>query len=235
MTQSYTQEKLEEMVVGKQPNPNAVFFEHATLNVQRSNAANRRLYDKKVYIKLSQAGVADSISYEAQQADIDAYPEEYQYFLQNRQGAREVGIEIIPNLDIAHLQELRDYGILTVTKLAQMEQVPHHLEYAHRAAKIFSKALQETRNGSIEEDNLEENAREEIPSKTIQNNGGSEEAIFMPTADRQQHSDDVGRPEVPASPRVRPEGGDTRGNEADRQPQRNNPIDNWSASFILTR
>ena len=206
-----SQQKLEEMVVGSSPNPNAIFYEHAALNVPKSKEAGHRVYDKKTYILLSNSGIADKISYEAQKADIANYPDEYEYFLQNKQGTRALGIEIIPKLDIAHLQELRDCGILTIPKLAEMEIVPPHLEYAHQAAKVFNQALQETTD-ALEEDN--------------------QKVEDVHQADRQEHIDDVGR-------RGLPEGG--RNPEAAESPkrdgaggrlQRNNPISsNWSMSF----
>ena len=240
MSTSLSQEKLEEMVVGKSPNPNAVFFEQAVLNVPRSHENGRRMYDKKVYVKLSQPGIADSISYAAQSGDIEKYPDEYTYFLNNKQGARQPGIEIIPNLDIAHLQELRDYGILTIPKLAEMEIVPPHLEYAHRAALIFNAALKETSNAEQEE-SIEEN--------TIQNNGGSEEFTFrpkgveittesVPEADRHDNRADVRRCAIPASIEDSADRRSARRDDKGGREQRHNPvgtgsIDNWSIELTL--
>lgn len=221
---SLTQEKLEEMVVGVQPNPNAIFYEHAVLNVTKSKAANRRIYDKKLYIKLSMVGVSDTMSYEATKYDIKNYQQEYEYFLQNRQGKRDPSIEMIPNLDIAHLQELRDFGILTIPKLASMEAVPQHLEYAHRAAKIINAALQESDNGSIEEESIEEkDTRTE-----------SEKAGYVSQADRPEHATDVGRQAVSESHSNPPTGRDSRGNGQGGREQRDNPVeyvDSWSVEF----
>ena len=214
---TFTQEQLEEMVVGKKLNPNAIFFEHALLNVERSKAAGRRVYDTKIFIKLSQPGMTDTISYEAQKADIEGYPDEYQYFLQNKQGTRAPGIEIIPNLDIAHLQELRDYGILTIPQLAEAVTLPQHLTYAHRAAQIFNKALQETANGRQEESISEESTEN------------------VPTTDRQDNRIDVGRHALPASDR-REEVHTANGHETGGQAQRHNGVkpgisDNWSLEY----
>ena len=215
-----TQEQLEEMVEGKKPNPNAVFYEHAALNVERSKASGHRMYDKKVYIKLSNPGIADSMSYEAQKADIQQYRDEYEYFLQNKQGIREPGIEIIPNLDIAHLQELRDYGILTIPKLAEMELVPPHLEYAQRAAKVFNQALQETSHVS-EEESIEEESP--VQTRDVQK------------ADRQEHCNGIGRRAIPESSGDQEAGQNTRGDGTGGRIQRNNPVDpdNWSMEFQL--
>ena len=214
-----TQRQLEELVVGKNPNPNAIFFEHAVLNVPKSKEEGRRCYEKKTYIKLSQTGVTDTISYQAQKADLAQYPDEYQYFLSNKQGVRKPGIDIIPNLDIAHLQELRDYGILTIPQLAEMNVVPPHLEYAHRAAKIFNKALQESSNGSIEED--------------IEEEGSSKETEDVLASDRQAHRPNVGRSTVPSSNGKEKVTGnarrnDTGGQEHLRESVNWGNIDNWS-------
>lgn len=211
-----TQEKLEEMVVGRSPNPSAIFFEQAVLNVQKSKEMNTRIYDKKTYIKLSQVGVKDSVSYAAEKEDIRKYPEEYEYFLQNKQGVRKPSVEIIPNLDISHLQELRDIGIMTIPQLAEMEIVPPHLEYAHRAAKLLNQALQE----SLDE----------------QESKAKESAIDVETedvrqADRQEHQNVVGQPAVSRSNSSGVNGRNTGGYGADRQVQRSYSVNDWSLEF----
>jgi len=211
-----SQAVLEEMVEGKKPNPRAIFYEQAVLNIPESKAQKRRVYEKKVYIKLSQVGVQDSISYEAQQGDIRNYPEEYEYFLENKQGVRAPSIDIIPNLDIVHLQEMRDYGILTIPQLAGLEHVPEHLEYAHKAAKVLNQALQET------------NHVEEEVQTTVENTGGSEETRFMPAPDRHEHRPDVGRRVLPESHEDRSEGGSSERNGTGGRPQRNLSLTpNW--------
>lgn len=231
MSTSLSQEKLEEMVVGKSSNPNAIFFEQAVLNVQKSDANGRRIYDKKTYIKLSQPGIADSVSYDATPEDIRNYPDEYEYFLQNKQGERQPGIEIIPNLDIAHLQELRDCGILTIPKLAEMEIVPPHLEYAHQAAIVFNAAIKETSHAKQEK---------AIEEKTFQNNGGSEEFTIepVPPTDRSEHGNDVGQCQVPASIEDSTNRRSAEGNATSGRKQRHNTvgtgnIDNWSMEFSV--
>ncbi len=213
MSTQLSQEKLEEMVVGVAPNPNAIFYEQAVLNVARSKEANRRMYDTQVYIKLSQPGVADHMSYQATQQDIRNYPEEYEYFLQNKQGDRAPGVEMIPNLDIAHLQELRDYGFLTIPKFAAMEIVPPHLEYAHRAAKLLNAALQESSNGSKQEEVIEEDSRTE-----------SEKAGFMPETDRPVNGIDVGRSDLSAREEDTTNGRSSEGHEEGGRKQRDNPV-----------
>lgn len=217
----YTQRQLEEMVVGKNPNPRAVFFEQAVLNTARSKEAGRRLYDRMIYIRLSQPGVTDSISYQAQKQDLIDYADEYQYFLNNKQGIRKPGIDIIPNLDITHLQELRDYGILTIPQLADMEVVPPHLAYAHDAAKVFNQALKETSH--VEEESIEEDRQESRKAETLL------------TPDRPEHGHDDGRYDIPRSVRPEQVPRDSKGHGQGGQEQRNNPVgfvsDNWSITM----
>lgn len=215
-----SQRELEELVVGKSQNPNAIFFEHASLDVERSKTEKRRIYNTLVYLKLSHPGVTDSVSYQAQKEDLIKYKDEYEYFLNNKQGSQKPGVEIIPNLELAHLQELRDYGILNIVQLAEMEVIPHHLEYAHRAAKIFNKALQETSNGKIEEDRIEEVQTEDVSAD-----------------DRQQYQQDVRRPTVQASNdgegqvRETAEGRSSGRRSHGRGNIVGNPIDNWSVGI----
>ncbi len=218
-----TQAQLEEMVVGKSQNPNVIFYEHATLNVPKSHEHGRRMYDTKVYIQLSQPGVADNISYLAQKADIEKYPDEYAYFMQNRGGKSEPGIEIIPNLDIAHLQELRDYGILTVSKLAEMETVPPHLEYAHRASKVLNQAFEEMNDGN-EEDSKEEGV-EEDPRSEIEKAGFAERGSrTVPETGGQKLVHDALRQPIPTREEVRAREA-SEGDDTGRQVQHDNPVD----------
>jgi len=186
MAQDYTQAQLEEMVEGKPTPPRATFFEKAVLNKEKSVVGVRRVYDKVIYIKQIASGVDDFAAYKAQDADIRKYPEEYQYFLSNRQGVREIGVDIIPNLDIAHLQELRDFGMNTITKLAAAHTVPPHLEYARQAAIVLHHTLKEMKDGK---EQRQTNEGQESPVKT--------EAL--PQADRQRNTSDVERQPVPES------------------------------------
>jgi hypothetical protein len=229
MAQELSYEELEEMVVGKKINPNAYFFEQAVINLEESKRQGRRVYDTKIYIKLSQAGMSDSMSYEAQAADFRQYKTEYQYFLANRQGTQAPDISIIPNLQIAHLQELRDYGILTIPKLAELESVPPHLEYAHRAARIFNLALLEAKNGTQE-------SKTEPVAASRREDCNPVRDVYE--ADRQEHGNDVGQRGLPASD-IGESGSDSKGNEEDRQTQHredflNKGWDNWRMQFIVT-
>jgi len=230
----YTQKELETMVVGESPNPRAIFFEQACLNVPKSHEAGHRIYDKKIYIKLSQIGLSDSVSYEATKEDIGGYPDEYAYFLKNRQGVRSPTIDIIPNLDIAHFQELRDMGLLTIPQLAEVEIVPRHLEYAHRAAKVFNQALEDTRHdhqeNSIEEGHIEEGSLEEGST--------SERARDVLTADRLNNSLDVGRPPLPEGDSHREDSAGSQRHETSRPIQRHNGVNwgsNWDMEFKQVR
>lgn len=222
----FTQAQLEEMVVGKTQNPNVIFFEQAVLNVPNSKEAGRRVYDTLVYIKLSQPGVTDTISYQAQKGDIEKYPEEFAYFQQNRGGKTKPGVEIIPNLDVAHLQELRDYGILTVAKLAEMEVVPPHLAYAHRAAQVLNHAFEDMENDNIEEDPIEEETdpRSAIEKAGFQARGETERRRNVPETGGQELIHDALRLPIPTRAEVEA-GETTEGHEEGGQVQRSNPID----------
>jgi len=173
-----TQAQLEELVVGKTAPPRAVFFEQATLDPARSKAEGRRVYNKNVYIKLTAPGTTDWQSYIAQKSDIREYADEYAFFMQNRQGERLPGIEIIPGLDIIHKQELIDYGISNIYQLANAELVPAHLEYAKRAALTLCKAMEDLKHAnqeeSIEESGEIARAREELPQASRPNNIGNQ-------------------------------------------------------------
>jgi hypothetical protein len=233
----FTQKQLEEMVVGKTSNPNVIFFEHAALNVPNSKQAGRRVYDTLVYIKLSQPGVDDNISYLAQKEDVTKYPDEYQYFLNNKGGRTAPGVEIIPGLDIAHLQELRDYGILTVAKLAEMEAVPPHLSYAHRAARVLNQAFEDM---SYDEESSNQTNQETNTRIAVKESGFKEKDFVngrqtLPETGGLKHTDDVDQLLIPSRAEVTA-GETARGSETGRQVQRSNPLrpkgipnlsDNW--------
>lgn len=216
-----TNEELERLVVGEQPKARAVFYEQAVLNVQESKRQGRRVYDKKIYIQLRAPGVRDNASYEAQKADIIEFHKEYQDFLRSREDAKLPGIEIIPNLDLAHLQELRDYGILTIKKLAE-SNVPSHLEYAKQSAIVLNKAFEE-------QSNAEKESSEEAGSESRAEGPGNVHEIRG-----REHADHVGRPPVEESGRREAgrvaEGHDASGREHHRQGL---TTDDWSVEFKL--
>jgi hypothetical protein len=215
MSRELSQAKLEVLVNGTPQLPNVVFYEQAVLDHEASNRAGRRIYVKTVFIKITQPGVTDWVSYKAQKADFAAYPEEYDYFLGNKQGTRTPGIEIIPNLDIAHLQELIDIGLAKIPKLAEALQVPEHLEYARQAAIAINSVLKETGNAN-EEESIQEVA---IPAEEL------------PQTDRQDHPVDLQRSAVPDSPGIEEdhlaEGLQTSGRFDGGQ----DLIDNWKAEI----
>lgn len=184
MSRELSQAQLERMVNGDDQLPNVVFYEQAVLDHAASNELGDRVYRKSIFIKITQPGVTDWVSYKAQKADIAAYPEEFEFFMGNKQGTRAPGVEIIPNLDITHLQELIDRGLTTIPKLAETLQVPQHLEYALHAARAINKVLQEQQNVPEEESEPQERA---IPESE------------MPQADRQVHPVGLRQPSVQTS------------------------------------
>ncbi|GAF87138.1 unnamed protein product, partial [marine sediment metagenome] len=212
MSAEYTQAQLERMVNGTPHIPNVIFYEKAVLDRDASERESRRVYTKVVFIKITQPGLTDWAAYKAQPEDFRKFAEEYDYFLNNKQGTREPGIEIIPELDIAHLQELIDMGIATIPKLAAALQVPPHLEYAQQAAVTINNVLEETKH-----------AQEKAQSKAQDR----EKTRLVPPADRQKHPTDVGQSGL--SP------GDSSGENEDakrfhaggQDNHRQNPVDNW--------
>lgn len=214
-----SQSRLEEMVVGKPQTPTAQFFEKAMLDVEASKREGRRIYRTEVFILIRQQGVRDAVPYLAQQSDIRAYPEEYEYFLKNRQGGESSpSVEIIPKLPLEHLQELIDTGLTTINALASVERVPPHLEYAHRRA--------------IQLNNLLENQHGEKESPVenrIETQNGS-------AADRPEHPTDLGQSDVPRSPRDGDREAAERirqGGQEHRGQGRLTQLDNWSFELTL--
>jgi hypothetical protein len=218
MAREYTQEQLEKMVNGDDVKPRAAFFEKAVLNHVESKATGHKVYDKAVYIKTSQPGITDWVAYRAQKADIKEYADEYEHFLNNKQGERDQNVDSIPGLDIIHMQELFDMGLRTVPQLAQAEMVPTHLEYARKAAVHLNNAYEEIRHGQ-KESQQEESSQQETQA--------------LPTQSRQHHIDHVSGP-LPA--------GDNNGprretQERVRQGGRDNNrqnVDNWAFTDVGT-
>lgn len=175
------------MVQGEFDDPRCVFFDKATLDVEASKEAGKRVYISTVMIKLTQAGVTDWVAYRAQAEDFLKYPEEYQYFLNNRQGERSPRIDIIPGMEMAHQQELIDYGLGTIDKLCAAELVPPHLEYAQASARRLQIALRQEIDHGHEKGQTEsgQKAREE----SIAEDG--------PAPDRRDHPDRVQGRAVP--------------------------------------
>jgi hypothetical protein len=224
-----SQKQLEEIVEGKPEKARATFYEKAALDVGESKKHGYRVYRPTVYVKLIQAGITDNISYTAKAEDLELYAEEYAYFLSNRQGVkRSVMIDIIPKLDIIHMQELIDMGLSTIERLAGAEAVPPHLEYARQSAITLNGVLKEQANVQQEnvqqEKHIEEAVFEEIPVP----------AKNVHEAHRQDHQNDVRQPSI--------QKGDGRGRDSDSQRvrpgrQEHNrqgvtlPSNNWNVSF----
>ena len=165
-------------------------------------------------MKKTAPGLTDYASALATPKDIMDYPEEYEYFMQNKQGTREPGIEMIPGLDILHLTELRDYGLLTIRKLAEANSVPVHLKAAQDAAiRIQATLAKENESGK------EENTSKEIEQE-------------VPATDRSSDTGHIGQPAVSSSEgnRSREVGEGLRSGGPIHNSQ---GIDNWSVSFRM--
>jgi hypothetical protein len=220
-----SQAALEELVEGKPQKPRAVFYEKAALDVTASKAAQKRIYKTLVYVRLVQSGITDNISYVAKQGDINEFPEEYAYFMQNRQGVSQaVSINIIPNLNISNKQELVDMGLPTIEKLAGAVSVPPHLEHIRQSAIVFQSVFEEQANGHKEESVEEESISQE-----------GIEGEIMPQAHRRHDAPDVRQSHVPS-------GGSGRTRDSADRVRENRPINsgknvtglldvNWTISF----
>jgi hypothetical protein len=212
MSKELSQNQLERLVVGTPPDPNVTFFEKPVLNMAESKRQNRRVYEKAVFVKITNPGVTDWTAYRATDKDIRDYPEAYEYFMNNRQGQNAPGVEIIPNLDITHLQELIDNGLTTIPVLAAAQMVPPHLQYAQDAAIALNNTLQEMNHAEEEDSKEESEGRSNAPSGRID-------------------TDDIRQPELPRSGR----------NESDQVAQRvqaggcqhgSQGINNWEVEFV---
>lgn len=177
MPQEYSQRQLEKMVTGSEENPNVQFYEQSTMNPDESKLAGKRVYHTRLMIKKTQPGLADFAAYAAQPRDIEEWPDEYQFFLNNKGDVGSPGIDIIPGLGMDVIQELRDYGLLTITKLCAAKTLPAHLQPAQASARRLNEVLQN------EQSTNETKQTEEVPS-----------------ADRRIDPTDVGRHDVPRSP-----------------------------------
>lgn len=212
--------QLEEMVVGKPQRGTAEFFEKAALDVAESNKQGRRVYSTEVYVMVRQSGVRDAISYKATPEDFREYPAEWERFQNNRQGTKQSPkIDIIPGLQLVHMQELIDMGMSTIESLANTVKVPDHLEYARQSAIMLNHVLEE-QYASQEKDQREE---ESSAPEGVSASG------------RPEHADRVRRSPLQGS------GGDHRreteeglrpsGQEHHRQGV--NTLDNWKFEFKL--
>lgn len=145
-----SQEELERMVKGTPEKPYVTFYDHAVLNRDRSKAAGRRVYDTVLYVKKKFPGVNDYQPRRASKSDIEKYPAEYDLYRRSKTDASMPSIDLIPGLEIAYRQELRDMGIANIGQLVEAKTLPPHLEPAQRIAAALISAM-EQHNGESEE------------------------------------------------------------------------------------
>lgn len=146
-----SQKQLEEMVVGKPGSPTVSFFDKPVLDRAKSEEAGRRVYRDQLMVKKTQPGVADWVAEYAQPADILRYAEEYDRYKNTRKGTTSPSIDVLPNIEPTHKQELIDYGLGTIDLLVSADVLPDHLKQAQDAAKIIYSALKEANHGGQEE------------------------------------------------------------------------------------
>ena len=116
------------MVQGEEENPNVQFYEQSKMNPEQSKAAGKRVYQTRLMIKKTQPGLDDFAAYVAQPADIAEWPDEHQYYLNTKEDVGSPLIDILPGLGMDVIQELRDYGLTTITKLCAAKTLPVHLQ-----------------------------------------------------------------------------------------------------------
>jgi hypothetical protein len=225
-----SQKELEELVVGKPQKPRVLFFEKAALNVAKSKEAGKRIYETKVYVQPMQTGVRDSIAYLAQKSDVREYRAEYEEFLKTRQGSKQsASISIIPNLELAHMQELVDMGLGTIDALAESQVVPAHLEYARQSAKALSAVLKEQRHGKEEsEQEIEQHGTgvERHETEEVRRDHP------LPPLGGQEHVRREQRPEPAASGRDGDDEDPRRVRQTGQQHHRQD-LNDWTVNFTL--
>ena len=184
-----SQKQLEELVVGKPGQPNVVFFDKSKIDPLESQKAGRRVYKTRTYVKMTYPGQTDWVAELATQDVIDAHPEEYQHYLNNKHEVRAAGVDLIPGLKLEHVQELIDYGLSTVPALAKATVVPPHLEYAQRMAQRIQAAIE---GANDVEERIEESHQEAQPEG--RGIPGAREAEDVHAVDRRIERGPVGRP-----------------------------------------
>jgi hypothetical protein len=162
MSREYTNAELERMVLGKVEEPNVVFYEQSKMDPDLSRDAGKRVYKTVLMVKYTQPGVTDWAPARAQKEDIKAHPVEYQQFLATKDDVGAPLIDIIPGVSQDELQELRDYGLLTITKLCQAKTLPPHLQHVQASARRINEVLKHERESN------QENHREEVREEAQQ-------------------------------------------------------------------
>lgn len=155
MAQEYSQRQLERMVVGAIEDPNCVFYEQSKMIPELSREAKRRIYKTVLMVKYTQPGVTDWAPQRAQKADIENNQEAYNYFLETKGDIGAPSIEIIPGIDPGELQELIDYGLLTITKLCEANTLPAHLLHVQASARRINEVFKNEQQANKEGDDQE--------------------------------------------------------------------------------
>jgi hypothetical protein len=85
------------------------------------------------------------------------------------------------------MQELKDYGFLTIEQLAESVSVPQHLMYARRAAITLNDVLEEQRNANTEKESSREETHQAETSRDV------------PAPDRLEHASGDRQPQIQTS------------------------------------
>ncbi len=134
MQENYTNQQLEELVVGKKKKPYATFYDQSRLDPAESHKQGKRVYVTKLMILRKAEGLADCVPAFAQPKDIADYPNEYQLYLNTKNDPGSPSITTIPGIDPNHIQELVDRGIATISKLCETPNISPHLQYVQDSA-----------------------------------------------------------------------------------------------------
>jgi hypothetical protein len=212
-----SQEKLEELVVGKPIDPTIEFYEQALLDVDASKAEKRRVYKTQLMVKRRVPGVTDYVAQRATAVDVRRWPAEYHLFKTQVESKKSPGVEVIPGISSVEKQELIDRGYSTVERLATAPDLPEYLAHLQPPARRIHMAIkaEESHNGN-EEENQQEDRRE------------AQQAESVPAEHRQHHGPHVGQREVPRVP------GDPReAREGVHQGRRDDSGKDWEVTFQL--
>lgn len=101
----------------------AQFYMHATLDVEASEKAGRRIYREAPYVKLWAEGSRDQADHIADAADRKAYPQEWAAFEQQRQHPLH-SVTHLPGFSAVHFLYCEDAEIFTIEALVAAEVQP---------------------------------------------------------------------------------------------------------------
>jgi hypothetical protein len=124
-------------VVGGGGDTKAVFYMHATLDGDATQAAGRKIYREAPYIKLWADGCTESASHIAKDVDRRAYPQEWATFEQNRSKPQH-SVTHLPGFSAVHFRYCEDAEIFTIEALVATDVQPELKELQETAKRWLS-------------------------------------------------------------------------------------------------